>query len=1029
MKIKFRLKKLIVFVMSFLICVTSLGVANVFAWTTQEGQICSSNVDGYFLGSDGYYYSEPARWCQLYNDDGSSFYYYINYSGYVYKFRMTLANGESRRAYCLETGASYRVASNNYISNSVGNNSYFNNLPYAAQQGILFASLYGYQEGKSSPIGGTNVDDYGAATQIIIWEYQQGLRTSPTSLQANGVIPADTYYNMIRGRPAEYCYNWILNQIALHGVLPSFTSRLLSSAPTYTLKYNISTKKYSLTVEDTNNTLSNLNIESSTGISVSRNGNKYTFTSDNMITSAVGITLGKNTYTTTEGMLLWGHLGGTYQTMATGVSDPLKFFMKIKTETYGKCKIVKTSEDGNVSGINFTIEGNGISKKVTTGSDGTILVEGLLPGNYTVTEEGLDKYVPQSTRTITIYSESTSEVPFSNVLKKWRVSVTKQDAQTSAPQGDASLEGAVYGLYKNDVLVDTYTTDSKGQFTTGYYACGDDWSIKEISPSKGYQLDVTQYHIGAEAKTYSLEYNSTTVKAYEDVIKGKVQLVKHLDQENQNVETDGESGGNLGIIEEPEEGAVFQIYLKSSVSFENAKTSERDLITTDEDGYAVSKDLPYGIYVLHQVSGIAGKGLIPDFYVNLVKNDKTYKYILNNTTPTSKIRIEKSDLETGKLINSNGVAFKILDLEGNYLTMHYDYPTPTDADVFYTNNQGWLVLPESLPLGDYTLEEVQTAFGYTLGNEKVSFRVDGSESTVTVKKYNDAQKGIIKIIKSGEVFESVIKNQDIYQPVYKIKGLEGAVYEVVAAEDIYTLDGTLRVGKGEVVDTITTDENGCGESYELYLGKYLLQEVVAPYGMVIDSSEYEVVLDYDSQEIETVEKTVTLSNERQKAKISLVKKLEETSKLNLGKDIIKEVSYGLYAAEDIISEDGAIIPKDGLIEIMYSDEKGLVKVVSDLPFGKYYFKELTTNENYLLDEKKYFVTFDYETEDLKVVEVVANDGKAIINKLKDIPEEKITPAPKTGDEMETYLWILLITAFLSSGLLIAIVVISKKKNE
>ena len=268
----------------------------------------------------------------------------------------------------------------------------------------MMALMYGWHEGKSSPVAGTNADDYAYATQSIIWEYQQQLRTSPADLHSANGIPADMYYSSIKGRPAEKCYNWILSQMADHYTIPSFAARNQSKANTYTLKYNPDTQKYNLTIEDTNNTLSNIKFSAS-GISVSRSGNKYTFTSDKMITSPVTVSAQKQVNLNTDDMLIWGCVGK--QTMISGASDPVYFYFKIDTETYGTGHIKKTSEDGVVSGIKFNISGNGVNKTVTTKADGTVDIS-LMPGVYTVTEQSIDRYEPQSVQRVTIVSGHTS---------------------------------------------------------------------------------------------------------------------------------------------------------------------------------------------------------------------------------------------------------------------------------------------------------------------------------------------------------------------------------------------------------------------------------------------------------------------------------------------------------------------------------------------------------------------------------------------------------------------------------------------
>lgn len=378
------------------------------------------------------------------------------------------------------------------------------------------------------------------------------------------------------------------------------------------------------------------------GVSVTRNGNEYTFTSRQMMMDPVLFEFRKNIPVAND-MLIWGRPG--YQTMMTGASDPVSFFVKIKTETYGTAKLVKTSEDGIVSGITFHISGtdilgNEVNEEVTTGENGQIEKK-LLPGTYLVKELPVDRYVTPSAQYVTIESGQTSSVHFSNILKKFRVHVVKSDADTGNAQGDATLAGATYGIFRDGELIDTYTTGSDGSFMTRYYVCGDGWTIREIEPSTGYLLNETIYEVGASPSLYEVELNTTENQVTETVIYGNIQLVKHTDDLDPDVpEGENTDDPNAGIIERPEAGAVFEVYLKAAGSYDAAKESERDLLTTDADGFASSKPLPYGHYTVHQIAGEEGKAFVPDFTVFISSDGKTYSYILNNRTITARLKVE-----------------------------------------------------------------------------------------------------------------------------------------------------------------------------------------------------------------------------------------------------------------------------------------------------------------------------------------------------------------------------------------------------
>ena len=278
---------------------------------------------------------------------------------------------------------------------------------------------------------------------------------------------------------------------------------------------------------------------------------------------------------------------------------------------------------------------------------------------------------------------------------------------------------------------------------------------------------------------------------------------------------------------------------------------------------------------------------------------------------------------------------------------------------------------------------------YVLDSEPVYFDVEQSDSTeesgitvIEVVRSNLAQKGTITVSKSGEVFSSVSENNGLYQPIFAVSGLEGAVYEITAAEDIYTLDGTLRASKGEVVDTVTTGADGTAKSKELYLGKYEVKEITAPFGMVLNDEIHSVELVYAGQNVAVTETATSFYNERQRVEIDLTKSLDVDKDYDVGSNgEIFDVTFGLYAEKDIVAADGTVIPADGLIEIISFDENGYGKVATDLPFGSYYVREISTNSAYIISDQKYPVTFEYTGQDTTTVHITANEGEAIENKL------------------------------------------------
>lgn len=1070
-----KLKKIMSLFLAALMCVTTLagfGTTAYAAEETDEVYLVSFPRDG-----DANYGGE---W-------GHGSYNFMNgWSSGSSRYTTVRAMGsfEGNICYCIEpgipqeTGDRYTKKGEDFWDNYPS--SYNNTIaPDDIKLFIGRIMQYGYTgtistSWRSQNEGGDKLA-HAVATQLLIWETVVGERDENFNKVGTGgkdaILDQISPNHPLRDKIMRY-YNSIAVSVQSHSKLPSFFAKSKGKAQSIELEWD--GEKYTVTLTDNNNVLSNYSFSAGTsGIRFSVNGNKLTITADEAPSDTVTITAQKKN-SQRRGVITWtdgvyGPDGGIQDivTYAQSVSDPVNGYLNIKV-SYGSAKIVKTSEDGKVEGISFTITGNGVNKTVKTGAGGVIQIDNLTPGVYTVTEQNYDKYEPQEVRRVTVVSGQVATVNFSNVLKrgdlvvtktsedglnegvtfhlsgtflsgiavdeyavtdssgkayfndvligtgyvleevdtairyvipdnqtaavewnkvtnksfhnilkKWNVTVTKSDKETGTPQGNASLAGAVYGVFKGEQLIDTYTTDRNGQFTTDYYVCGDDWSVREIEPSEGYLLDESAYHIGAEAKNYTVEYNSTANDVTEQVIKGKIALIKHTD--------DGDTQ-----LENPEVGAEFEVFLKSSRSYDAAKDSERDYLTCDENGFAETKDLPYGIYTVRQVKGWDGRELLPDFDVYIREDGEVYRYLANNANFESYIKIVKVDAETGKTIPYAGAGFQLYRPDGSLITQSFTYPTPVTIDTFYTNDEGYLITPEKLEYGSgYSLVEVSAPYGYVLSSEPVYFDVVQDDSTdeggiavIEVVKENTAQKGVIKISKSGEVFSSVTESEGVYQPVYSVQGLAGAVYEITAAEDIYTLDNTLRYAAGEVVDTVTTDETGLAESKPLYLGKYEIREIEAPYGMVLNGEIYAAELVYVGQEIEITETAASFYNERQKAAVSLDKVLEQNNLFGIGANgEMSAVTFGLFAAGELTAADGSVIPADGLLEILSVDENGCAVCKTDLPFGSFYFKELSTDDHYILSDEKYPVVFEYAGQDAALVEIRANDGEPIDNDL------------------------------------------------
>lgn len=647
-------------------------------------------------------------------------------------------------------------------------------------------------------------------------------------------------------------------------------------------------------------------------------------------------------------------------------------------------KVIKSCEDNFTEGHKFHLYGTSLSgikvdEYTTTDKNGVATFKDILIGTgYTLEEvDTAVRYVIPDNQTAAVEWNKVNEYHFNNKLKKFRVTVTKTDVEKGHAQGDGTLAGASYGLYKGSTLVDTYYTDEIGQFTTKYYVCDTDWTIKEISASEGYLINDEVYKVGADPKLYEIEYNECKNAVTEQVKKGKIAIIKHTDDGSTQIET-------------PEKGAEFQVYLKSAGFFVNADKDEKDTIICDEDGFASTKLLPYGVYTVHQTKGWEGREKIKDFDVFIDTDMKEYKFLINNSNFESYLKVVKLDAETGKQIAYEGAGFEIYDSNNHRISMQFTYPEVTEIHTFYTNSEGYLITPEKLPYGDYTLKEVQAPYGYVLDFTPIPFSItqensstDTGVTVVKVKAKDMSQKGVIEITKTGEIFKSVIENEGIYTPIYENSNLANAVFEIYAAEDITTLDGTTRCYKGEKIDEITTDKNGIAKSKQLYLGKYTVIEKTAPDTFVNANEQYDVELTYAGQNVTVTSTAFSVFNDRQKVSVSLLKELSKDERFKLGmNDEILSVQFGIYADEDITAADETVIPKDALITYGNCDENGNLTFNCDLPIGfKWYAKEIATDSHYILSDTRYTFDTEYKGQNVETIKIDLNSGQKIENNL------------------------------------------------
>lgn len=742
----------------------------------------------------------------------------------------TIGSFDGPACYCIEPG----VPRNLYRSYESYGEDYWDTFPAEYNRTIDGRTMktllgrimqYGYQGNLSLDWRSQNKADadklaHMMATQVLVWETVVGERDA----DFNHVDPgsADAVKSVYRTSHPLYSrfsayYDSIEASVKKHTVVPSFMDRSEEAAQTVELSWDGG--RYTATLTDTNGVLGEYAFSSAqSDMTFAVDGNDLTISAETASADGVTITAVRNN--TRQGVLVWsdGHYGpdGTMQDVVTfrdTVSDPMYAYLHLKVG-YGSVKIIKTSEDGEVSGISFTVSGNGTEQTVTTNADGEMQLDDLRPGAYTVTEQSSDRYEPQEVRQVTVISgqvatvtfhntlkrgsleviktsedhliegvkfhltgaslsglpvdeyavtDSTGKAVFSdvligtgyvlsevdtdvryvipedqtaavewskvthksihNVLKKWNATVTKSDSATGTPQGDSKLSGAVYGVYKGGQLVDTYVTDGNGQFTTVYYACGDDWTIREITPSEGYLLDSTVYPVGAEPQRYTAEYNPIALDVTEQVIRGGVALTK--------VDKD--------YPENKLEGAVFEVYRDSNRNQE--LDAEDELLGTMEElgsGEYALTGLCYGGYFAKEAQAPEGFYLDENAYYFAITTDGETVTVENeagkgfvNAAQVGSLRIVKTSSD-GKL---EGFSFRVTGANG------YDQVFQTDAEGF--------ILVEGLRIGDYTVSEVRdgSSDGYLLPADKTASVFEGA---VTEVEMHNEKKPALEVPQTGD---------------------------------------------------------------------------------------------------------------------------------------------------------------------------------------------------------------------------------------------------------------------------------------
>ena len=900
---------------------------------------------------------------------------------------------DGKDAYCIEPG--YSLYSGNTLTE--GKSSVWDGIPAATRKAVNIALLYG-KPGNSTNLGYTDGQQW-IATQLIVWELISGCRNTNEGFKCTNTKYIDGMCAGGKNPGVKDVYNKISTAMAAHSTVPSFAAVLASKAPTHTMQYKDG--KYQITLTDNNGVLSKFAYKTSGNIAVSISGNKMTLATNSPITEPKTLAINKTVPSVSGNSVLVAFGDSSKQDVITGLAapDPVPSVFKLKTSG-GHLKIVKTAEDGNISGIEFTVTGTNFNKTAKTDDKGELVLAGLVPGTYTVTETPSDKYVKQPAQTVTVENGKTATVSFNNKLDRGDLKIIK----TSEDNIVANIQFTVTGTNFNQ----TVKTDKDGIISLTNLLPGT-YTVTE-APSDKYEEQAPQ--------TVKVEYSKTA----------EVKFHNKIDR------------GGLDIIKTSEDGIV------ADIEFTVTGDNFNHTVKTDKNGKINIPNLLPGKYTVTEKT--------PDRYVDqqsqtvTVENGKTATVSFKNILRRSEIVIQKKDMESKKIIPLAGFGFQIKNADGTLVKAD-------GKDTFYTDKTGTIKFPIQLPYGKYQLIEVKAGTGYVLDKTPIDFNVDGSKTVITLEKYNKAEKGTITIFKLGDIYktvteetvtapteatepvtepeslpvttegttlptditestepsvaveptEEVTEPEEItrYIPVFGEGYLEGAEFEITAAEDIITPDGVVHYKKGAVVDTITTAKNGKAVSKQLYLGKYLIRETKSPYGFIKNSKSYPVTLSYAGETVEVTNTDLTVHNQREKAEVSLKKILERYEKLNIGTETeLTKVAFAIYANEDITAEDGKFIPKDGLIEIVYCDEEGNVKFETELPFGKYYVQEYSTDSHYVIDDTKYEFEFAY-SEDLDVEEVHVNEGKEIENKLKrgtvtttkvdeEYPENKLSGA-------------------------------------
>ena len=662
------------------------------------------------------------------------------------------------------------------------------------------------------------------------------------------------------------------------------------------------------------------------------------------------------------------------------------------------------AEDIKVDGKTVVPKGT-LIEKATTGADGKASYKAELPINYSYSIREIqapELYLRNSEDTYTFTFKFTNDkeekVNFSHTFTNKRVNATidlvKEDSETgNSAQGDAVFEGAIYGLYaredinhpdgrsgvlyKKDEQVATLTTDKEGKASVSNLYLGK-YYLKEITPPVGYLLDEEEHDVNCDYEGDQVETVKRNTVSKEDVIKQPFQLIKAADNDKTDADLLKGAGFSAYLISSltvKDDGSYDFTNATPIVLTEDGKTE----MFTDERGYACSIPIPYGRYIVRETTTPHNFMPVDDFIVTVTENSTTPQVwrVLLDDEFKAKLKIVKQDDETKLPVLLANTEFKVYDLDAKkYVEQVTTYPNTVVHKSYFTDENGYLILPESLKCGNYRIEEVSAPDGYTQNTQYVEIKVDkntayqmdsvSGDAIITVTYENHPVKGKLVIHKSGETLKSFKKDF-----VYEETSLEGAEFEIYAAEDIFTPDhqvdeqGNRHViyAKDTLVKTVTTDKNGEAVIKDLPLGKYRVKETKTPAGFVLNPDSQEVSFIYNDQNTPEIEEKLEFSNERQKVELSVEKQDAETGKA------LKGATFGLYNKEAISSGDKVIVKADTLLQEITSNEKGKAAFTLDLPLGRYYVKELQAPAGYVSSDEILEFDATYQGQDVKTIKL------------------------------------------------------------